>query len=367
MDRPRQSADIPAKESSQSLLHFLKSMQFSFVLLFIIIAACIAGSIIPQGAGQETYVQLYGSSFGKLVSETGLDHVFTCWWFVVLAALLCLNLVLCSISRFPAVLRAWKAGGKKELGVWGSWITHLGMLLLIISFAIGQYTSGEEVAYGIAGSSQPLGNSGLILHIDDFKVQLRDDYTVDQYIAGLTIKNAAGEKKSGTASVNHPFDAFGYSFYQDSMGWANYVDIYRNGEKVKTDLLCVGEYTWPDDLPSLVLLLNRFYPDLAKADDGSFYSKTPLLNDPHSLYSLYYNGSIIGMGVSAPGEEIKVQDYSFVLHSPCEYTLIVAKTDPASWMVGVSALILLAGLFICFYLRPWEQKRRAKDADQPCA
>ena len=367
MDSSKGSANTTEKDSSQSLLHFLKSMQFSFVLLFIIIAACVAGSIIPQGQAEGSYTQLYGSSIGKLITEMGLDHVFTCWWFVVLAGLLCINLVLCSISRFPAVLKAWKAGGKKGIGVWGSWITHLGMLLLIVSFAVGQYTSGEEVAYGIAGSSQPLGDTGLILHIDDFKVDLRDDYTVGQYTASLTIENAAGEKKSGTASVNHPFDALGYSFYQDSMGWASYVDVYKGSEKVKTDLICVGEYTWPDELPSLVILLNKFYPDFAKAEDGSFYSKTPLLNEPRSLYSLYYNGSMVSMGIAAPGEAIPVNEYSFVLYSPCEYTLIVAKTDPAAWMVGVSAFILLAGLFISFYIRPWEQKRRSDDADKSAA
>ena len=125
-------------------------------------------------------------------------------------------------------------------------MVHLGMLLLIISFAAGQYTSREETVYGIAGSTQPLGGTGLSITIDSFDVSLREDNTVEQYTAGLTVSDASGNSKSGTTSVNHPFDAFGYGFYQDSMGWAVYVDIYKSGVQVKTDLICAGEYTFPN-------------------------------------------------------------------------------------------------------------------------
>ena len=340
MDVDPGAAPTKEKDTIQSLLRFLKSMRFSFVLLFIIVAVCVAGSVVPR-----------------------MEHVFTSWWFLVLTGLLCLNLILCSVSRFPAVLKAWKAAGRKGIGVWGSWITHLGLLLLIVSFAAGQFTAKEETVYGIAGSTQPMGATGLNITIDSFDVSLRDDYTVEQYTAGLTVSDAAGNTRSGKASVNHPFDAFGYSFYQDSMGWATYVDIYKSGTLVKTDLICAGEYTFPNDLPSLVLLFNKFYPDLERSDDGTYYSKTPLPNNPHALYSVYYDGSVLGMGLAAPGTSIDCNEYSFVLRDPCEYTLIVAKRDPLAWMVGMSALVLLAGLFISFYVRPWE-KKRAENAEQ---
>ena len=330
--------NINSKYTLQSLLRFLKSMQFSFVLLFIMIAACIAGSVRPS--------------------------VFTRWWFILLAGLLCLNLILCSVSRFPTVYRTWKASGRKSIGMWGSWITHLGLLLLIIGFAAGQYTSKEESFYGIAGSRQPLGSTGLYVAIDSFDVKIRDDHTVEQYTAGLTVSDASGSSQSGTASVNHPFDAFGYSFYQDSMGWASYVDIYKSGTLVKTDLICAGEYTIPNDLPSLVLLFNKFYPDLDRSENGGYISKTPLPNNPHSLYSLYYNGSVLGMGLAAPGTPIEFGEYRFIMRDPVEYTLIVAKYDPTAWMVGVSAVVLLAGLFISFYVKPWEKKRKENDAEQ---
>jgi hypothetical protein len=104
-------------------------------------------------------------------------------------------------------------------------------------------------------------------------------------------------------------------------------------------------------------MFNKFYPDLARNEDGSYYSKTPLPDNPHALYSVYYDGSVLGMGLAAPDTSIDCNEYSFVMRDPCEYTLIVAKHDPLSWLVGVSAFVLLAGLFISFYVRPWEKKR----------
>ena len=359
----RQTNNGSVNGTAGKLFSFLRGMPFSFILLFIIIAACVAGSVIPPGGGANMYLQQYGAGLGGLILFLRLDRVFTSWWFIALAALLCLNLILCSVSRFPAVYRAWRAGGKRSFGLWGSWLTHLGMLLLIVGFAAGQFLSREAVAYGIPGSTQPLGDTGLLLTIDSFEVSLREDDTVEQYTAALTVTDAAGESRSGTASVNHPFDAFGYSFYQDSMGWANYVAIRKNGELVKTDLICAGEYTCPDDMPSLALMFNKFYPDLVQGEDGSLYTASPHMNNPHSLYSIYYNGNLMAMNLAEPGRPITVHDYEFTLYDPVEYTLIVAKTDPTAWLVGAAAAVMLAGLFLSFYVRPWEQNRR-KHADE---
>lgn len=360
----RQPQNNSMNGTARKLLRFLRGMPFSFVLLFIIIAACVAGSVIPQGGSADMYAQQYGDGAGKLITALQLDRVFTCWWFIALAALLCLNLILCSVSRFPQVYRAWRSGGKGNIGIWGSWLTHLGMLLLIIGFAAGQFLSTEAVAYGIPGSTQPLGDTGLMLTIDAFDVALRQDDTVEQYTATLTVTDSAGNRRTGTASVNHPFDAFGYSFYQDSMGWANYVDIRKGGELVKTDLICAGEYTFPDDLPQLVLMFNKFYPDLVRGEDGSLATASPHLNNPHSLYSLYFDGNLMAMNLAEPGQPIPVHDYEFTMYDPVEYTLIVAKSDPTVWLVGASSAIMLAGLFLSFYVRPWEQNRREKHADQ---
>jgi len=304
-------------------------MQFCIILLAIILAACIKGSLVDNPT--------------KYFKE---------WWFISIAALLCLNLTLCSVSRFPSVLKNYKRAEKKKIGAFGSWLTHLSMLLIIIGFALGQYLSTEYTVYGIPGSIQPVGDSGYMLKIDAFDIALRDDYTVEQYTASLTMLDQNGKAESGKASVNHPMSAFGFELFQDSTGWANYLDIYTDGSLSKTELLCAGEFTYPDDRPELVFYFNKFYPDLARDASGNMVTISPVCNNPHSLFTIYYNNEVMGMNVAAMDEPIVVNEYSFVMRDPEMYTLIVLKKDPTASFVGAAAILLLIGIFMAFYYRP---------------
>ena len=383
------SDNVSWRQVGRKVLGAAAGMPFSLVLLALIVAACTAGSVIPQNAGEATLAAQFGEGPARLFVLLGLDHVFGCWWFVTLAALLCLNLTLCSVRRLPHVWRQWhgafgpearlqrqdanitlplpadtepdaaavlKAAGfravqereidgikyfyavKNRLGVWGSWLCHFGMLLVILGFAAGQLLSVEYVVYGIPGSAQPVGDSG---------------YTVEQYTAALTMTAPDGGTVSGEASVNHPLSAFGFQLFQDSTGWANYVDITYQGENVGQDLLCAGEYTSPATLPDLVLMLNAFYPDFVMAESGPA-TATPELSNPYALYSLFYKGQMLAMDVTAMDTPITVDDYAFVLHDPVQYTLIVIRRDPTAWLVAAAALVMLAGILLAFYCRPQE-------------
>jgi len=304
-------------------------MQFCIILLAGILAACIKGSLVDNPT-------MY----------------FKEWWLIAMAGLLCLNLILCSVSRFPVVLKKYKRAEKKKIGAFGSWLTHLGMLFIIVGFAAGQFMSIEYTVYGIPGSIQPVGDSGYWLRIDDFNIDMRDDYTVEQYTASLTMVDENGKEISGEASVNHPMSAFGFELFQDSTGWANYVDIYTNGELKKSDLICAGEYTYPDDRPNLRFYFNKFYPDLSRDSTGNIVTVSPVCNNPHSLFTVYYNNDVMGMNLASMEEAIDVNEYTFVMRDPVQYTLIVLKKDPTELFVGFAALLLLAGIFMAFYYRP---------------
>ena len=304
-------------------------MKFSIALLLVITGVCVYGSVVSDP----------GSYFKK-------------WWVIAIALVLCVNLILCSVMRLPVAVAKYKKAVKHRVGAFGSWLCHLGMLLVIIGFICGQFMSTEYVSYGIPGSIQPIGDTGMILSIDDFNVILRDDFTVEQYIATLTITDENGKQVTGEASVNHPLSAFGYEFFQDSMGWASYIDTYTDGVLTRTDLVCVGETVSPDDRPELKLLFNKFYPDLVSDGNGHFESATPLLNNPASLFTVYYNGEIKGMDITAMDRPVTVNEYAFVFRDPTEYTLIVVKRDPTALFVGIAAFIMLAGIFMSFYYRP---------------
>ncbi|MBQ1382690.1 MAG: cytochrome c biogenesis protein ResB, partial [Solobacterium sp.] len=76
------------------ILTFLQSMTFGIVLLILTVIVSVIGSVIPQQREAMFYVMEYPQHC-SLIIRLGLDHVFTHPVFLVLVALLCLNLTLC--------------------------------------------------------------------------------------------------------------------------------------------------------------------------------------------------------------------------------------------------------------------------------
>lgn len=373
-------------------LKFLSSMAFALVILGLFVLVCIAGSVIPQGEIQAVYESAYPGWSG-LILGMGLDDVFHSWWFILLTLLLCGNLLGCNLVRVSPLVNKMKAktrplptgeegmhfhgdpekllkemgfskweameGGRyairNKIGFWGAWLTHLGILVIILGFALGQIFTVNYSVFGVPGEEKPIGDTGLLLSIDDFSIELRPDDTVEQYTASLTLKNPdSGEQWSGQTQVNHPWDAGGLRFYQNSTGWAADMAVYRGEELIQTDTLCAGEYRPVEGQPELIVMLRAFYPDYTQDEDGMPTSASGQVVDPGYLYTLYYKGELLGMNVLRAGEKITVSDYTILFANPRSYTLIQIKHDPFTWLAGAGGLLLLAALFVAFYLRTEE-------------
>ncbi len=79
-------------------------MRFGIILLILIAACSALGTVIQQGQNMAFYAHSYGSFHGAILL-LGLDDIYNSWYFVALLALLCLNLVLCSIVRIKSIVR----------------------------------------------------------------------------------------------------------------------------------------------------------------------------------------------------------------------------------------------------------------------
>ena len=90
---------------TKKIWNFLGSMQFALLLLLILVVACTAGSLIPQQEIENYYFSNYSEVFANFILAVGLNNVFRCWWFVLLVILLCINLLLCNLLRFPQLVR----------------------------------------------------------------------------------------------------------------------------------------------------------------------------------------------------------------------------------------------------------------------
>lgn len=379
---------------------FLSSMRFAIVLLILLAAACAVSSAVTQGQTYEFYAARYGERLAGLMMALRMDDAFHSWWFLGLSGILCLNLVLCNLIRLPSLLRRAKnfgdpdkaeetirkpdAGGTGDprsvftalhlpspkekrtedgremlfsagntAGFWGAWICHLGILLLILGFALGQFTMQQYTVYALPGQTKALGETGLNVTVESFDVERAEDGSARQYTAALTVSDpAAGTRESAEARVNEPATLYGYKFFQNSYGWGADVRVKKDGEELQTEALCAGEFFPVKDKPELVIFFQAFYPDYVPGSGSAPSTASQELNNPAYLYQVYYQGQLLGMNALLPGEELTIDEYTVTFENPRNYTLLAVKRDRFTLLALLGGIITLAGLGIALYLRP---------------
>ena len=75
-----------------------------FTLIFLAITS-IAGTIIPQQLSKEEYLRKMSEAAYNFYHAVGLTDVYHVWWFQLLLLILSINLIVCSINRFPYTWR----------------------------------------------------------------------------------------------------------------------------------------------------------------------------------------------------------------------------------------------------------------------
>lgn len=84
---------------------FFASVKLAVVVLLMLAATSVIGTLIPQNAPTEAYIDTYGVFVSRLLSVFDLFNMYHSGWFQFLIALLAINIVVCTIRRWPGV---WK-------------------------------------------------------------------------------------------------------------------------------------------------------------------------------------------------------------------------------------------------------------------
>ena len=312
---------------------FISSMRFAIALLLVLALACAASSLITQNQTYAWYSQRYSERTAGLIMALHLDDAFHSPWFIAITAFLCLNLLLCNLLRLPRLIRRTQAETRPEsvlkqtgsvsaegiadpeavfqrlrmprpapcqtgdgrdalfsarhpVGLWGAWVCHLGILLLILGFGLGQMTQQQYAVYGVPGQTRRIGDTECFLTIDDFRVDKREDGSVAQYTTDITVQDAASggtSRGSASISVNHPATLCGMKFYQNATGWAAQVDVYKDGAPIQQEVVCAGDYLSVKDKEGLVVMLNALYPDYVMTPGVGPSTASDQLNNPAYL------------------------------------------------------------------------------------
>ncbi len=89
---------------------FFTSVKLALFTLFFLATTSVIGTIIPQKESAQWYIDKYGETTANLFQILSITpDMYTSGWFLSLLGLLCINLITCSVDRFPGVWRQIKA------------------------------------------------------------------------------------------------------------------------------------------------------------------------------------------------------------------------------------------------------------------
>ena len=268
----------------KNLILKISSLKFAILLIIFIAISSSIGTFIPQGNNQQEYIDFYNETpiFGFIngngVLKLQLDHIYTSNWFLFSLVLLCISLAACSfrrqipslkaalkwtdykneknfyklqlihnyeinrdgdhISKANSVLRknGWNiskfenrlSARKGLVGKLGPIVVHIGLIILLIGSAYGNFTSQSKEQFLRKGESLDLINestySKVTIKLKNFLIERESDGKPKQFISNLDFyseKPKLNEIK--TTKVNHPIRYKGLTIYQADWSISNIV------------------------------------------------------------------------------------------------------------------------------------------------
>ncbi|MEE4240145.1 MAG: cytochrome c biogenesis protein ResB [Desulfopila sp.] len=391
-------------KNTSSLWKFFSSVKLALFTLAFLAITSILGTVIPQKEPIEFYVNTYGPQTAAFFQVLDIPDMYSSWWFLGFLGILTANLVICSIDRFPSVWRqmtadyldlpieriyknqlsatieskktlpetiqnlqqmlkdrGWKTVSRprndkmllfSQKMPWsrsGVYLVHLSILVIFAGAGYGQLTGfkgsimlpelqSSTVVYPFRGG-QPI-DLGFEIRCERFDIEFYPNTMPKEYRSKLTILENDTVVLQKDIVVNDPLKYRGITFYQSSyQGFRDFI------------------FTIADQTGESTLFTGDFQKELTWAEKNIQFGIINLetVRDRVDRIKIWFND---GKGPPAEfwmdaAEEVQIHrpNMTYLFSAKQRYAtgLQVAK-DPGVWIVYLGCSLMLAGLYIAFFL-----------------
>ncbi len=254
----------------------LSSVKITIALLGTLASVSIIGTVIQQNQPVSFYVGAYGEKWTNFIFMGGFHDMFHALWFQALLIFLVVNIVVCTIERFPS---KWKStlevresltprfimnlshseslyadgepadvkkrvteilqkrrykvtelsgeegeqlyATKGMIGRFGSDLVHIALLVIIFGAFMGSVVGFRGYLVAYPGVTRPVQNTNFSIKLDNFWIDYYDTGQVKQYYSVLTVVDDGKEVVKGEKIwVNKPLTYKGVTLYQSNYGVA---------------------------------------------------------------------------------------------------------------------------------------------------
>jgi len=249
-------------------------------------------------------------------------------------------------------------GEKGRSGYFGSFLTHFGLLVILLGALVGSLTGFEYTGGGIAGDSFQVPGGNFTVRIDGVRMVQEPDPTVRPRVySDVVVTRGGSQVAAGTVAINEPLRFQGNTIYHKTFRYVSEIVIKNpaTGEETtkqvsEQDLLAVGSEG------SYIHFL-KFFPNFSMTEQGMPYSINWLPEKP-VLAGILYNSAGQGerpvllqldkpqvIAVAAGEIELTLKDFQDAV----VYTVTRNLGRP---LLLAGALVLVFGLYLCFAVSP---------------
>ena len=412
----------------KKILNFFKSVKLTIFLLILLAVACTIGTLLPQNEPFQVYIREFGNIGAKLINTLVLYDVYHSSWFQILLVLFSINLIVCSLDRFP---RTWRLYRFEKKDIDKNFFEHLPLTtncITKLSFKevkekILTLLKKEHGKVSISEDTQ-----GVIFHLKKGYISYLGPYIIHAGIliilVGALISSifgfsgmmfiAEGERSNSIFLegrrhhhvYNLPFslkcNKFVVEYYKNGMPkeYRSHITVIDKDKKFETTI----KVNSPLDYKGY-----RFYQanfgvasnptirlEITEKNTGKkFYVTVPFNKEvslPYNLGTIKLIDAISDFRDLGPAfwlvlthpntkkeEQIillsnfpefdamhRKDKYVFVVKDFTHYTGLEVRKDPGTWIVWLGCLVLIGGLMVSFFIIPQRLWLRLEPRDEGC-
>lgn len=387
----------PKKSLAALILDQLASVKFAVGVVIVIAVACIAGTILPQGADVARYLARNPEATARfnLLNKLGVTHVFASWWFIGLLCVLSASVTVCSTRRFATVRRTI---GFARGRAFGSMLTHISFLLILTGAVIRgtwaqkgylEFREGQTVSQFVdERGPRPLPFS---IHLAKFQIETYDSDTREAAAAqadnALFVTWPERNLKATLPikpGVEQKFDEFKITilkYIPDFVIDMNTKEVTSRSNEPRNPAILVAiasptysNHRWlfakfpdfvmhtPDSQATGPSPLQMVYRD-ASATQRKMMPNGPIKSFKSTLEIIDGNAVVKSKTIEV-NDPISYKGYTLYQsgYNPNDlsYTSLQVVKDPGVPVVYAGFSLMIVGLFIVFYLNPWLNEQGKK-------
>ncbi len=344
------------------------------------------------------------SLIGTFVASARFFHT---WWYLAPGALLMLNILVCSINRWPNLRslirgakvqqpdsffhqakdpahkvdapvppdqasarvervlrqqgyrvrsetmedRIYLAADKNRYFRLATYISHLSLILFVLAYILGSSLGFKDPSFVVAeGEIREVGhNTGLSLKLNSFVDEYYADNTPQDFRSQVTVYKNGQEVEQALIRVNHPLYYGGIRFYQSFFGPAIQLQVKQDGESVFQGNLALDSVLTSQGYQRYVGILQGDEGVAARFISSAVNANDPMIPKGQLAVDIRQNGQQVSMKILEKAVPLTIGSLEFTYLEDARYSGFQVSRDPGNTLIWIAASLFILGMVLVLY------------------